>query len=103
MYFAFMLSGMVDLVGFYTTPGTLPKGTDHVRPNLCLKSHFFCLGPNESLGIGNPDHLQHLKGHKLMFIEPLVKVGCLYVMELGTVVTPSYRNFCMDFYLIANM
>ena len=30
MYSAFMLSGMVDLVGFYAPSGTLPPGTEQV-------------------------------------------------------------------------
>ena len=30
MYSAFMVSGLVDLVGFYL-PGLLPTGTEHVR------------------------------------------------------------------------
>ncbi len=31
MYVAFLLSGVVDLVGFYMPPGTLPVGTEQVR------------------------------------------------------------------------
>jgi hypothetical protein len=30
MYLAFFLSGVVDLLGFYTPPGTLPRGTEQV-------------------------------------------------------------------------
>jgi hypothetical protein len=29
MYSAFLVSGVVDLIGFYTSPGTLPAGTEH--------------------------------------------------------------------------
>jgi len=32
MYSAFLVSGVVDLIGFYTSPGTLPAGTEHVPP-----------------------------------------------------------------------
>ena len=31
MYVAFLLSGAVDLVGFYMPPGTLPVGTEQAR------------------------------------------------------------------------
>lgn len=31
MYSAFMLSGVVDLVGFYAPQGTLPVGTEQVQ------------------------------------------------------------------------
>ena len=31
MYLAFLISGAVDLVGFYAPPGTLPPGTEQVR------------------------------------------------------------------------
>ena len=30
MYAAFMASGAVDLIGYYTPPGTLPAGSEHV-------------------------------------------------------------------------
>ena len=33
MYVAFLLSGVVDLVGFYMPPGTLPVGTEQVAPH----------------------------------------------------------------------
>jgi hypothetical protein len=43
MYVAFLLSGVVDLVGFYMPPGTLPVGTEQVRsPGTPCLSH--CLG-----------------------------------------------------------
>lgn len=35
MYSAFMVSGLVDLIGFYL-PGLLPPGTEHVRIPLLL-------------------------------------------------------------------
>ena len=31
MYLAFLISGMVDLVGFYAPQGTLPPGTEQVK------------------------------------------------------------------------
>lgn len=34
MYSAFMVSGAVDLIGFYC-PGVLPAGTEHVRAQAC--------------------------------------------------------------------
>ena len=30
MYAAFMISGLVDLAGYYTVPGTVPCGSEHV-------------------------------------------------------------------------
>ncbi len=38
MYAAFMLSGIVDLVVFYTPQGTLPTGTDQVSKHHRLSS-----------------------------------------------------------------
>ena len=32
MYAAFVISGAVDLIGFYSPPGLLPQGTEHVGP-----------------------------------------------------------------------
>ena len=31
MYAAFLVSGLVDLIGFRAPAGTLPPGTEHVR------------------------------------------------------------------------
>ena len=39
MYVAFLLSGVVDLVGFYMPPGTLPVGTEQARFALLNPSH----------------------------------------------------------------
>ena len=36
MYVAFLLSGVVDLVGFYMPPGTLPVGTEQVAAHTWL-------------------------------------------------------------------
>jgi hypothetical protein len=43
MYAAFLLSGLVDLVGFYAPRGTLPAGSEQVcsvttKPPLCMTS-----------------------------------------------------------------
>ncbi len=44
MYLAFLISGVVDLVGFYAPQGTLPPGTEQVKyPALHCKSTFSCL------------------------------------------------------------
>ena len=32
MYLAFLISGVVDLLGFYAPKGTLPPGTEQVKP-----------------------------------------------------------------------
>ncbi len=43
MYIAFLLSGAVDLVGFYMPPGTLPVGTEQARVALLYPSDLACL------------------------------------------------------------
>lgn len=45
MYAAFLVSGLVDLIGFYAPAGTLPPGTEHVRahaPACCPHVLFRC-------------------------------------------------------------
>jgi len=39
MYLAFLISGVVDLVGFYAPQGTLPPGTEQVQ-GLALSGEF---------------------------------------------------------------
>lgn len=44
MYAAFICSGITDLAGFYTAPGTLPQGTEHVSPHIQVwPPHRVCL------------------------------------------------------------
>ena len=43
MYLAFLISGAVDLVGFYAPKGTLPPGTEQVSCVLLLKKYLHCL------------------------------------------------------------
>ncbi len=45
MYAAFMLSGIVDLVAFYTPQGTLPAGTEQVNTFLLCP----CTSTNQSV------------------------------------------------------
>ncbi len=46
MYAAFMLSGLVDLVGFYAPQGTLPLGTEQAGPTrLPLAGFKSSVGP----------------------------------------------------------
>lgn len=47
MYAAFMISGIVDLVGFYSSPGTLPHGTEHVILPPLLSSSFLPCHPQK--------------------------------------------------------
>lgn len=37
MYAAFLISGLVDLIGFYAPAGTVPPGTEHVRAHALIK------------------------------------------------------------------
>ena len=39
MYLAFLISGMVDLVGFYAPQGTLPPGTEQVHAPVLRSRH----------------------------------------------------------------
>lgn len=46
MYAAFLLSGIVDLVGYYTPQGTLPVGTEQVGALLNHSSISAALRPD---------------------------------------------------------
>ena len=68
MYLAFLISGVVDLVGFYAPQGTLPPGTEQVKyPALHCKSTFlfnrFGNAAHKTLAY----YRTHRAAHKLKF------------------------------------
>ena len=42
MYAAFLLAGLVDLLGHWMPEGTLPEGTEQVSYTSSLKNFSFC-------------------------------------------------------------
>lgn len=46
MYAAFLLAGLVDLLGHWMPEGTLPEGTEHVSWSSFLKNFSICAGPS---------------------------------------------------------
>lgn len=54
MYLAFLISGVVDLVGFYAPKGTLPPGTEQVLAlSFSRRARPACSSWSQQMGWGN--------------------------------------------------
>ena len=53
MYLAFLISGVVDLVGFYAPKGTLPPGTEQVNAlSFSRRARSACSSWSQQVGWG---------------------------------------------------